>query len=204
MTDDGLHELTAAYALDALSEDERSDFEAHLTTCERCRAELASLEDAVGALAFAPDGPEPPADLRDRIVLEARRNPGNVVALRPSRRRLYAATAVAAAACTGLAIGLWAGLSGGSSRPRLALTLRPSGAAQLSVSGLDPAPAGKVYEVWVIEGAKTLPAGFFSKSGSVRLTRSVPSGSVVAVTLERPPGRRRPTPPILVQTTASV
>jgi anti-sigma factor RsiW len=36
-----LHDLTAAYALDALDPDEAREYEAHLARCERCRAERA-------------------------------------------------------------------------------------------------------------------------------------------------------------------
>jgi anti-sigma factor RsiW len=207
MTNEDIHELAAAYALDALDAGERNEFERHLPECERCRAELASLSETVGALAYAAEGPVPPEELRDRIVLAAREDPPNVIALRPRRTRLYVGAALAAAACAALAIGLSAALSGGTSEPRLALTLQPGGTAQLAVSGLGPAPAGKVYEVWVIEAGKPLPAGVFSGGGKtvvVRLTRSVPKGAVVAVTRERAPGASKPTPPILARTTAPV
>ena len=39
----GIHELSAAYALDALDGDERREFEEHLTHCADCRQEVASL-----------------------------------------------------------------------------------------------------------------------------------------------------------------
>ena len=67
-----LHELVAPYALDALDADERADFERHLAECERCSAQLADLQEAVAALAFAVEGPEPPAALRGRILESAR------------------------------------------------------------------------------------------------------------------------------------
>jgi anti-sigma-K factor RskA len=207
MTNQDLHELTAAYALDALDPDDRREFESHLSGCERCRTELADLSETVGALAYASEGPVPPDELRGRILVAAREDAPNVVALRPRRTRLYAGVALAAAACAALAIGLWAGLSGGPAKSRLALTVQPSGAAQLAVYGLDPAPAGKIYEVWVIEAGKPLPAALFAGGGDtvlVRLTRPVPKGAVVAITLERAPGAAKPTPPILLQTTASV
>jgi anti-sigma-K factor RskA len=206
MTNDELHDLTAAYALDALAVDERHEFETHLSECERCRTELAELSETVGALAYAAEGPALPEELRDRILVAARKQPPNVVALRPRRTRLYAGAAVAAAVCAALAIGLWAGLSGGTSGRKLALTVQPSGSAQLAVSGFDPAPQGKIYEVWVIQGGKPVPAGHFAGGGktSVTLARPVPAGAVVAITLERAPGVAKPTPPILAQTTASV
>ena len=38
-----LHDLTAAYALDALDDEDARAYEEHLAHCERCRDELASL-----------------------------------------------------------------------------------------------------------------------------------------------------------------
>jgi anti-sigma-K factor RskA len=205
MTDDELHELAAPYALDALSGEERSAFETHLSGCGRCRAELAELSETVAALGYAAEGPAPPAELRGRILVAAREDPPNVVALRPRRTRLYAGAALAAAACVGLAVGLSLALTGGTSGPRLALKLAPPGPAHLTVSGFSAAPREKVYEIWVIRSGTPLPAGYFRGGGkaTVALTRSVPAGSTVAVTLERAPGATTPTPPILAQTTDS-
>jgi anti-sigma-K factor RskA len=202
MTNDDLHELTAAYALDSLPEDERRAFEEHLGDCDDCRAELATLGETVGALALATEGPAPAADLRDRIVSAARAETPKVVALRPGRTRLYAGIAVAATAA--LAIGLSVGLSGGGGGKRLALTVHRDGIAQLTVSGFDPAPSGKVYEAWVIDGGKPVPAAVFPGGAHtvVVLERPVPKGATVAVTLERAPRAQTPTLPILAKTTA--
>jgi anti-sigma-K factor RskA len=202
MTNDDLHELTAAYALDALDADERRAFEAHLGDCDECRAELATLGETVGALALATEGPVPPADLRDRIVSAARAEPPKVVTLRRGRTRLYAGIAVAATAA--LAIGLSVGLSGGGGGKRLALTIHPGRVVQLDVSGFDPAPPGKVYEAWVIDGGKPVPAAVFPGGAHtvVMLERRVPKGATVAVTLERAPRAQTPTLPILAKTTA--
>src|SRR5581483_5076497 len=56
---DDLHTLSAPYALDALTPDERERFEEHLESCERCRTELAGLSAAAASLAFAVEGPGP-------------------------------------------------------------------------------------------------------------------------------------------------
>jgi anti-sigma-K factor RskA len=205
-TNQDLHELAAGYALDALDADEQEAFERHLTECERCRTELAGLNDAVGTLAYAAEGPVPPEALRERILAAAREEQPTVVVLRPRRTRLYAGVAIAAAACAALAIGLWAGLSGGDGGPKLALARASSGAALASVSGFDPAPAGKAYEIWVIPaGNAPQPAGLFpgGEKVVVRMTRPVPEGATVAITLERAEGATTPTLPILLQTTAS-
>jgi anti-sigma factor RsiW len=206
-TNEDLHELTAAYALDALGADERSAYEAHLADCERCRADLRDLGETVGALALASEGPAPPDALRDRVLVAARQEgPSNVVSIGSGRhRRWYAVTAVAAAAAVGLAVGLSVALSGGgSSSDKLAASVSvDGGVAELTVSGLPDAPAGKAYEIWVIEG-KTAPkpAGLFTETGApVTLTRPAPAGSTVAVTLEHASGSETPTPPIRVSTT---
>jgi anti-sigma-K factor RskA len=76
MTDD-THESwaghAASYALGALDDRERTGFEAHLATCEACRAEVASYGDVTIGLAGAIPQAEPPAALRSRILDEARR-----------------------------------------------------------------------------------------------------------------------------------
>jgi anti-sigma factor RsiW len=203
MTNEDLHELVAAYTLDALDADERQAFESHLAGCEPCRSELAALSEAVGTLAFAVEGPAPPAELRGRILAAARDEPPTVVALRPRRTRVYAGIALAAAACAALAIGLYAGLSGGGSSNKQAMSLTVAGGvAQLTVTGLPAAPAGKAYEIWVIDGQAVRPAGLFAGGGKtvVRLTRPVRLGSTVAVTLERAGGARAPTTPVLLKT----
>jgi anti-sigma-K factor RskA len=205
MTTEDVHELAPAYALDALAADEREEFEAHLPGCRRCRDELDALRETVGVLALAAEGPAPAASLRDRILVAAREEPPTVVALRPRRTRLYAATAIAAAACVGLALGLWLGLAGDSSG-KLALRVSlEQGIAKLSVSGFRAAPPGKAYEVWVIEGRRApRPAGLFTEGKTVvRLTRPAPPGATVAVTLERAGGAKVPTPPVLATTRVS-
>jgi anti-sigma-K factor RskA len=206
MTNEDLHELAAGYALDALDADDRQAFEEHLAGCDRCRRELAGLSGAVGTLAYGAEAVAPPDALRDRILAAARTEQPTVVALRPRRTRLYAGAALAAVACAAVAVGLWAALSGDSNASKLALTVGPSRTAQLAVSGLDPAPAGKIYEVWVIAAGRPLPAGLFAgarETVTLRLNRPVPKGAVVAITLERTPGTTTPTPPILLKTTAA-
>ena len=65
MGTEALHDLTAAYALDALDPQERREYEAHLARCERCRDELASLSDTATSLAYAVDPASPrPAPAR--------------------------------------------------------------------------------------------------------------------------------------------
>lgn len=63
----GIHHLTGAYAVDALDEDERARFEAHLTGCPDCRAEVDSLREAAGLLSTTTELTPPPG-LRDSVL----------------------------------------------------------------------------------------------------------------------------------------
>src|SRR6266567_1151871 len=101
-----MHDLTAAYALDALDSDEAREYEDHVATCERCREELVQLGGAAGALAFAVE-PPPPPELRLRILEAARAERPNVVPLRPRWTRVMPAVA-AVAAIAAIAVGIWA------------------------------------------------------------------------------------------------
>ena len=107
----GIHELTAGYALDALDPEERRTFEAHLAGCEHCQEELSSFWETTDALAVAVSGPAPSAELRERILADARAEPPQVVVpFEPRRRRTVPVLAAAAAiaAVVALGIGLWA------------------------------------------------------------------------------------------------
>ncbi|MFG2622581.1 anti-sigma factor [Streptomyces sp. NPDC048507] len=55
------HTLAAAYALGALEDGERKDFDAHIRTCEACRQEAAEFEATAARLAAAVAQPPPPA-----------------------------------------------------------------------------------------------------------------------------------------------
>ncbi len=212
MGQDDVHELTPAYALDALDEPERVAYEAHLDTCEAWRAELADFQDAATSLAYALEGPAPSPELRERILVRARGETTNVVQFRRRLALPIAATLAVAAACTAVGLGLWAAsLNSELDRERMALAVladpqaariplegatgslvvTPEREGALVLAGLDPAPEGKLYEAWVsADGETMLPAGTFETSGErtvVRLTRPVPPGGLVAVTVEEEP-----------------
>lgn len=211
---DDVHELTAGYALNALAASDHARFEDHLATCERCREELQEFSHVAAALAYAADGPAPPASLRERILEQARGERPNVV---PLRRRLVlplVSSAAAVAAVAALAFGLWASsLSSDlddvrgkvalladpdartydSENGEASLVVTPSGEAALLVRRLAPAPEGKDYEIWVFEGQTPRPAGLFESPGIALLSRRVEPGQRVAVTLEPDGGVAAPT-----------
>ena len=224
-----LHDLTAAYALDALDPAERAEYEAHLASCERCRDELEGFWQVSGALARAAGGPEPPAALRERILDQARRERpaeriDNVIPLR-RRYALPAISSVAAvAAVVAVGLGIWAAslsnelddvrgqlatdagavqILADPERQELELTgadgrlvVSEEGDAAMVISGLEPAPEGKTYEIWVIDDGKPAPAGLFEAAGDrtvLTLSRPVPDDAIVAVTVEQEGGVSAPT-----------
>jgi len=79
------------------------------------------------------------------------------------------------------------------------LVVDGDGRAVLVLDGLDPAPAGKTYELWVVPGGdieQASSAGLFPGSGAreiVPVEGTVQSGDVVAVTVEPAGGVRTPT-----------
>jgi anti-sigma factor RsiW len=209
MDNDTLHDLTAAYALDALDADDARAYEQHLAGCERCRDELASLSAAAGSLAYAVLPVEPPAALRDRILQAAAAERPNVVPLRPRTYARPLAVVAAVAACAVVGLGVWnvvlhndlnsakqalrgVPLTGASG----SVVVGAGGRGALVVSNLSAAPAGKTYEAWVIEHGRALPAGTFGGGGRtivIRLSRALPAGAIVAVTIERAGGAEQPT-----------
>ncbi|MFG2633255.1 anti-sigma factor domain-containing protein [Streptomyces sp. NPDC048362] len=67
MTTAERHDLTGAYALQALEDDERAAFERHLARCEACGQEVAEFTATAARLALACSVPARPA-LRERVL----------------------------------------------------------------------------------------------------------------------------------------
>jgi anti-sigma-K factor RskA len=64
------HTLAGAYAMDAISGPDRERFERHLTGCEECAQEVASLREATAMLGAAAAEPLP-AGLKERVMAAA-------------------------------------------------------------------------------------------------------------------------------------
>jgi hypothetical protein len=67
----------AAYAIDpgALGRDERIAFEAHLETCDRCRADVADFRRVGAGIGLGVDAVSPPESLRARTLARATSQP---------------------------------------------------------------------------------------------------------------------------------
>ena len=107
-----IHALSGAYAVDALDDIERAQFERHLAECPACTAEVRSLRETAALLAET-TAIAPTKELRARIladittvrplpplVAEGSQAPasGTVTALEPRRRRRVVTFLAAAAA----------------------------------------------------------------------------------------------------------
>ncbi|HEU5469267.1 MAG TPA: anti-sigma factor [Actinophytocola sp.] len=97
-----VHVLTGAYALNAVNELERVDFERHLAVCEACAEEVRELRDAAARLGRAA-ALAPPPGLKARVLADigqVRQHPPTVAPLRlrrpPARWALRLSTAAAA------------------------------------------------------------------------------------------------------------
>jgi anti-sigma-K factor RskA len=121
MTGD-IHALSGAYAVDALDDIERAQFERHLAECQDCTHEVASLREASALLAET-TLTTPSPELRDRVlsgitnvrplppvVEQADEADAAVIPLEPRRRRrvvtFLAAAAAAVVIGTGAVVGL--------------------------------------------------------------------------------------------------
>ncbi len=122
---DDLHVLTGSYALDAVSDEEREEFERHLHHCPACDAEVRGLRETAARLAMA-RAARPPARMEQRVLAAAYGTrqlpplPGDrlraardrrrdqverLLARRPApRRAVLAAAAVSAAAALALGV----------------------------------------------------------------------------------------------------
>jgi anti-sigma-K factor RskA len=94
MEHQALRELSGAYALGALSEEERRIFEAHLTFCPECAREAAELCDAAAALGGLAEMRQPPAHIRARVMAATRTDarPTGAKAITPPTWLLVAAS----------------------------------------------------------------------------------------------------------------
>src|SRR2546427_11087848 len=82
MTCEEFEELSGAYALDAVTPEERVEAEAHLAGCNRCTLLIQGLRSVVALLPLSVTPVEPPETLRGRIF----------AALQEEQRRAAAAT----------------------------------------------------------------------------------------------------------------
>jgi anti-sigma-K factor RskA len=216
-----IEDLAGAYALGALPEDERADVSAHLESCDK-HPEMGELQMAAASLALAAPEIDPPPALKSRLMDAIRaESPRQRAPISSAPRRSLGETIRGwfssprlgyglASAMAVLVLGLVAwnvSLQGGDSdRTVMNVTgdatgriiyLQDDKIAVMDVRGLDPLPAGKVYEVWAITGNSATPLGILQvdDEGTTVTSMSFDANGVeqIGVTVEDAPGVDAPT-----------
>jgi anti-sigma-K factor RskA len=206
-----IDELLAIRALGGLDGDDRSMLERELAAhgdCDECRRLEAEHREVAGLLPYALDDRPVPDEMVDRILSQPRRTlataavpPDEVAAARDARvGRWRAAFGVAAAVAVLLAIVLatrpgaevvpqrFVRFEGSQGELAMAYTPGRSGIVIWGTGLADPG-AGKVYELWMIEGGSpTRGACLSAKDGAIAayLDADVSTSEQMAVTLESP------------------
>ena len=209
-----VHELVGSYALDALEPDEAREFETHLDSCPRCRAELRDHRDTASYLAHA--GAPAPDGVWERIAAQLEEEPPDVARILPllrpkqsiARRVVWAA---AAAAVIGLGAGAFVqsevGTKGSGSLEALAAaavhepgarvgTLREAevvvtrdGRGYITNLDLPPLDAGHTYQLWgVPSGGEAVSLGLLGRAPRTASFTADVRLSAIAVTVERKGG----------------
>jgi len=215
-----IHALSGAYAIDALDEHERAQFERHLAECADCRAEVDSLRGAAASLAEAVAVTPPPqlrADVLSAITKVRPLPPLPSQQPEYGRGRRFRGFLVAAAAVavvgTGLAVTQpWtddlspvdqviaaadsdrasARIDGGKATVYRSESL---GKAALVTDDLPAVSSGKVYELWLQVDGAMVPAGLLDASGDQEflLTGDASKATAAGITVEPAGGSKQPT-----------
>ena len=220
MTEHPLDDL-AAYSIGVLDPDEQRIVGRHLAGCATCAAEVASLAEAAWAIAETA-GRAAPARLRGAIVDRARSTVRAPMTARTSIFSLFSRPVpmvVPLALALVIAIGLagYAGarrdadhysaavaaavgakvvpLTASVAGMRGSVVVPANGAKPYLILDLPAAPAGKIWEAWVIHGDVATRAGITDDRGLTTLELSAPlaAGDTVAITPEPSGGVDRPT-----------
>ncbi len=216
---DRIRDGLAAYALGALDSAEAAELERHLAGCEECRSELEWLRPAVQLLPESVERVEPPQQLRERLLeqarAEARQPDRRASGLRDPRSRGWGlrplaglATLLIVAAVAAYAIG---GGSGGSGSTTVAAGHAPGvtaemvsdgGSGTLHLAHLRQLPPDEVLQAWIQRGERVESAKMLfvpNPDGTASATIDDMDGvTTVMVTAEPRGGSTQPTSPPIV------
>lgn len=219
-----VHNLTGAYALDALDELERARFERHLSECEDCRAEVAELRETAALLAETVATP-PPASLRESVlagISQVRPLAPEIPPATPvARRRRWIPFLVAAALALIVGVGAAVTQPWADEAPRLTaaervlqapdaeevfLDLGDAGRATVVRSKAEDravivtedmvsAPEGKDYELWFQTPEEAMvPAGLMPDAPDQTVVLDGPAAEAIAVGITVEPDGGSPEP----------
>jgi len=159
MTDHDVHLLAAAYSIDAIDDDERAEFEAHLATCEVCRAEVDDFRAIHSSMAQAQAVAPAPA-LKARVLAEIDRTRQMSPSVRPvapapravpaAARRNWMMAVAAAAAAVLLVVGVTVFARSGTTDPfaaELAMVMEQPDAQMVELDQ-QPSETGRFKVAW--------------------------------------------------------
>jgi Anti-sigma-K factor rskA/Putative zinc-finger len=213
-------ELLAAYALDAVTEQERVEVEDHLRSCRACADELARHREAAG---FIAQGELPsPSGQWDRIEA-AISEPAPVTSLADRRRSRTVWTAVVAASVSAAAAALLtfvvvdpdggddgsleAAARAAAEEPGaqevqleafrggdvMEAVVLPDGTAYVFDSSLAELPVGSTYQLWALDGEDPVSLGLLGRDPGARQLEVPPGTKGLAITEELAAGAVAPT-----------
>lgn len=224
MQHEEIKDLLAAYALGSVPEDDRRVVADHIVTCADCRAELADYEAVSESLALAVPPVDVPSDFTERVVGAA---VGERSEAEPGKlKRRWTRLGILAGAALVVTVIAVAGTiieSNNDSQRRqevLALLASSDGitltgeddvigkvaGSRFALAGLDEAPEGKTYQLWLMKGdrcpsaepaaCELVSAGTFDTEDGValiELDESAQDWQDAAVTIEDDDGAEFPT-----------
>jgi len=230
MTDerhDEMKALVPSYVLGALPAEEMHLVRGHIVSCDECMADADTFSDTAASLALAVDPIELPKGFADRVVAAATATGGQEAAERARNVRRWSLISVLSGVALLVAFAVLAAsvlqTRAELDRKERALTallhsdegwdlsgqsgaeakMLPTAAGALFVAaGLQDAPEGHTYQLWVMRGDEPVSAGTFDvETGVAVLELNVDQTQydAAAVTVEPAGGSAQPTSdPILV------
>ncbi|SED45805.1 Anti-sigma-K factor RskA [Amycolatopsis tolypomycina] len=218
-----LHTLTGAYALDAVSDVDRAEFERHLGRCAACRQEVAELR-ATGARLAVAAAVDPPPSLKPLVLADVARTrqlpPKVPVTRRLSRAKTWqlrvSLFGAAAAAVVAVVLGVArtpapvdpvlgapdaAAIEGTGQGHATLVVSRSRHQAVLLASDLPALDAGHVYQVWLIGPGGARSAGLMTAEPSQRMLVAdlPPDVDRIGITVEPAGGSPGPTTPAVTR-----
>ncbi len=217
------HDLAAAYVVDALDADERTEYERHLEGCEACQIDVTRLREPVQAMAdVLAEGPSPAR--RQAVLEEIAVTPQigaapNVVPLTPRRNRVATWAMGVAAVLLAVAVGTvflqlrdqgvvesiatapdaeTVVLEGDGIEARFTYSVL-EGKGFLVPGSLPNVASERTYQLWLIDSEGPTSAGLFEPKERFVVVSDVVGGVTLGVTVEPAGGSPAPTTDVLLQ-----
>lgn len=214
-------ELNAAYALGALTGEERREFDRYIESHPELAREAEAMTSVADLLALSPEEQEPPPELRRNLMREVRAREERqsllqqgLAGLRDALTlRRVAAGAAALVLLVSVAFNVFQQTQIQDLRDYEVRTyeLQATGSEQevqgqiirvgedrsvLTVSGMPRLPEDRTYEIWTIDDGNPEPAGLFRAGEGqtvATVNNSLGGADTVAVTVEPAGGSPEPT-----------